>query len=86
MPTYPFSSIISHKIWLRYMKKIKVFKIIRLYKLQQKIALNELKEIMDGNHTQGNILNQDSLVIMKVIGCLPGLALIQEEFNIPVLF
>ena len=44
MPTYPFSSIIRHKIWLRYLKKIKVFKLLDHINYNQKIALNELKD------------------------------------------
>ncbi len=42
MPTYPFSSIIRHKIWLRYIKRVKVLKILDYIQYDKKIAQREL--------------------------------------------
>ena len=42
MPTYPFSSILRHKVWLRYIKKVKVIKILDYIYYDKKKALNEL--------------------------------------------
>ena len=42
MPTYPFSSILRHKVWLRYIKRVKVIKILDYIYYDKKKALNEL--------------------------------------------
>jgi N-acetyl sugar amidotransferase len=42
MPTYPFSSIIRHKIWLRYIKRVKVLKILDYIEYNKKVAQKEL--------------------------------------------
>ena len=39
MPTYPFSSILRHKVWLRYIKKVKVIKILDYIYYDKKKAL-----------------------------------------------
>ncbi len=45
MHTYPFSSIIRHKIWLRYVKRVKVLKILDFINYNKAEALNELEQI-----------------------------------------
>ena len=45
MPTYPFSSIIRHKVWLRYIKRVKVFKILDYIKFNKVEALKELESV-----------------------------------------
>ena len=42
LPTYPFSSILRHKIWLRYFKGVKVFKMLDYIKYNKDKALLEL--------------------------------------------
>ncbi len=44
MPTYPFSSILGHKLWLRYFRRIKVFKLLDYIPYIKSNALNILKD------------------------------------------
>ena len=45
MPTYPFSSIIRHKIFLRYLRRVKVLKLLDYIDYNKGQALKELVEI-----------------------------------------
>ena len=42
MPTYPFSSILRHKVWFRYIRRVKVIKILDYISYDKEKALNEL--------------------------------------------
>ena len=42
MPTYPFSSILRHKVWLRYIRRVKVIKILDYISYNKDRAQNEL--------------------------------------------
>jgi len=45
LPTYPFSSILRHKIWLRYIKRVKVLKALDYVRYNKEEALNELVKL-----------------------------------------
>lgn len=45
MPTYPFSSILRHKLWLRYIKRVKVLKVLDYVEYNKSDALDELVKI-----------------------------------------
>ena len=44
MNTYPFTSVFFHKVWLRYFKKIKVFKPLNFLDYRKANAIQELQE------------------------------------------
>ncbi len=44
MPTYPFSSILWHKLWLRYFKRIKVFKLLNFVDYNKSKAIEILSK------------------------------------------
>ena len=43
MPTYPFSSILKHKLYLKYIKRIKVFKLLDYIEYKKSDAIETLK-------------------------------------------
>tara|TARA_B100000886_G_C20424868_1_gene493413 strand:+ start:809 stop:1906 length:1098 start_codon:yes stop_codon:yes gene_type:complete len=45
MPTYPFSSILRHKLWLRYIKRVRVLKVLDYVEYNKSDALDELVKI-----------------------------------------
>lgn len=45
MPTYPFSSILWNKLWLRYFRKVKVFKLLDFIDYNKSHAIDTLSKI-----------------------------------------
>lgn len=43
MPTYPFSSVLWHKVWLRYVKRVKVIKLLNYVDYDKENAVKKLQ-------------------------------------------
>ena len=79
LKNFEFSSIINHKINLRYLKGIKVIRLLNYIPYIKKDALKFLKKSMIIKDLDINTGNHHLLGFMKVTGCLKDLMPIQEK-------
>ena len=66
---YPLSPILRHKIYLRYIKGIKVIKPLNYFPYSKKSAIKLLSRHTDGKSTRRNTLNRGLQNFMRDIGC-----------------
>ena len=69
LKNYPFSPILKHKFYLRYIKGIKVIKPLNYFPYIKKDAVRLLSEVTAGKNIRRSILNRGLQNSMKDTGC-----------------
>lgn len=75
LKTYPFSSILFHKVYLRYIKGVQVLKPLNYMPYTKEHATHVLSRCMDGVPIRKSTLSRASPASLKAIGCLRASAM-----------